>query len=239
MFRSTLHFLFAVILMAGTAGCASSGRQGEGDAGSGSAMPLPTLTVSATRTVPQRDIDVAVPEAAAEVVEEDQLVSVETGVTFYRFQVGDPIVIHLRGIYPKDEAVEDIVDEDGNVTIPLIGDIQAAGKSTSQLEADVTRMYVDGGYYRAITVNVLMPSRTYFIRGEIRNPGRFAIVSGVTIMQAIAAAGGYTEFASQRSIKLIRGGTTTTINMKSIEKNPEKDIRLESGDVIVVERSIL
>jgi len=238
MVRQLLSYL-CVLLLAFVTGCASSGGGVNQDEVAAAGIPSPSLSLSATRTIPQRDLVVSIPEDSVDVQEENPLVSVETGVTFYRFQVGDPIVIHLRGIYPKDDMVEDIVDEDGNVTIPLIGDILAAGKSTAQLEADVTRMYIDGGYYRVITVNVVMPSRTYFIRGEIRNPGRFAIVSGVTIMQAIAAAGGYTEFASQRSIKLIRGGTTTTINMKSIERNPEKDIRLESGDVIVVDRSIL
>jgi len=240
MARQFLHYLF-VLLLAVATGCTSSSGNADQGVSAGGSTPVPSFSVSATRTIPQRDLEVAMPGVGeiTDVEVENPLVSVETGVTFYRFQVGDPIVIHLRGIYPKDEVVEDIVDEDGNVTIPLIGDILASGKSTAQLEADITRMYIDGGYYRVITVNVVMPSRTYFIRGEIRNPGRFAIVSGVTIMQAIAAAGGYTEFASQRSIKLIRGGTTTTINMKSIERNPEKDIRLESGDVIVVDRSIL
>jgi polysaccharide export outer membrane protein len=169
----------------------------------------------------------------------NQPLTSDSGVTFYRFKSGDPVVVHLRGIYPKDEAVEDIIDEDGNITIPLIGDIPAVGKSTSQLEADITKFYIEGGFYRAITVNVVMPSPFYFIRGEIRSPGRFPVVSGVTILQAIAAAGGYTEFANQRSVQLIRGKTTSTINMRDIEKNPERDIRLESGDVIVVSRSIL
>jgi len=238
MVRHWLNCL-CVLSLAFVTGCTSSGGNVDQDAAATGGVPAPSLSLSATRTIPQRDLVVAIPEDSVDAEVENPLVSGETGVTFYRFQVGDPIVIHLRGIYPKDDMVEDIVDEDGNVTIPLIGDILAAGKSTAQLEADINRMYIDGGYYRVITVNVVMPSRTYFIRGEIRNPGRFSIVSGVTIMQAIAAAGGYTEFASQRSIKLIRGGTTTTINMKSIERNPEKDIRLESGDVIVVDRSIL
>jgi polysaccharide biosynthesis/export protein VpsN len=156
----------------------------------------------------------------------------------YLLQMGDPVVIHLRGIYPQDQEVEDIIDDNGNVTLPFLGDITAAGKSTSEIEADIRNRYISGGYYRNITISVVMPQRTYFIRGEVRAPGRFPVVGGLTMLQAIAAAGGYTEFANPRKINLIRGGRTITYNMRDIERSPEQDIRLESGDVIVVERSL-
>ena len=237
MVRWTFSWLLIALVSIITAGCASS-RPGVPEGGSAVMVP-PVLSMSMTRTVPTQDVHVV--SMATETVDplESPLVSAETGVTFYRLKVGDPVVVHLRGIYPRDEMVEDVVDEDGNVTLPLLGDVLAAGKSTSQLEADIRRLYIDGGYYRTITVSAMMPSRIYFIRGEIRNPGRFPIIGGVTIMQAIAAAGGYTEFANQRSIKLIRGESTTTVNMRTIERNPERDIRLESGDVIVVDRTFL
>lgn len=212
--------------------CSSTSPQSDNVAATKS---RPALSMSASRTVPEQDA--AVTQSLAK--NDQPVASAETGVTFYRFKSGDPVVINLRGIYPKDETVEDIIDEDGNVTIPLIGDILAAGKSTSQLETEITRMYIDGGYYRNVTVTVILPSPFYFIRGEIRLPGRYQVVSGVTLLQAIAAGGGYTEFANPKSVKLIRGKTTTTINMREIERHPERDVRLESGDVIVVDRSIL
>lgn len=156
----------------------------------------------------------------------------------YLLQAGDPVVIHLRGIYPQDQEVEDIIDDNGNITLPFLGDIMARGKSTSEVEADIRDRYISGGYYRNITVSVVMPQRTYFIRGEVRAPGRFPVVGGLTMLQAIAAAGGYTEFANTRRVNLIRGGRTIPYNMRDVERNPELDIRLESGDVIVVERSL-
>jgi protein involved in polysaccharide export with SLBB domain len=156
----------------------------------------------------------------------------------YLLQKGDPLVIHLRGIYPQDQEVEDMIDDNGNVTLPFLGDILAAGRPTSELESFIRDRYISGGYYRSITVSVVMPQRTYFIRGEVRAPGRFPVVGGLTMLQAIAAAGGYTEFANTKKVNLIRGGRTTTYNMRDIERRPEQDIRLESGDVIVVERSL-
>jgi len=242
-----------LIVAAALSGCISRSVENTENAESvdPSIPAKPALSMSMSRVMSDTAIEstetstspvVMTPITAAPVIEagqSQQPVASESGVTFYRFKSGDPVVIHLRGIYPKDEAIEDIIDEDGNVTIPLVGDIPAAGKSTSQLEADITKYYIDGGYYRSITVNVVMPSPFYFIRGEIRSPGRFPVVSGVTILQAIAAAGGYTEFANQSTVQLIRGKTTTAINIRDIERNPDRDIRLESGDVIVVKRSIL
>lgn len=163
----------------------------------------------------------------------------ERGVSYsYLLQKGDPLVIHLRGIYPQDQEVEDIIDDNGNVTLPFLGDILAAGRPTSELETSIREQYISGGYYRSITVSVVMPQRTYFIRGEVKSPGRFPVVGGLTMLQAIAAAGGYTEFANPKKVSLIRGGRSTNINMRDIERKPEQDIRLESGDVIVVERSL-
>lgn len=241
--RAWMTFGFLAVAAMLVTGCfsrsPSSGIPEEGEV----VAPRPSLSVSMSRGVsgsPAVASDAAPAPAVAPAPERTvQPAASDTGITFYRFKSGDPVVIYLRGIYPKDEAVEDIIDEDGNVTLPLIGDITAAGKSTSQLEADITRLYIDGGYYRTVTVNVVMPSPFYFIRGEVRAPGRFPVVSGVTILQAIAAAGGYTEFANPRKVQLIRGKTTTPVNMRDIERNPERDIRLESGDVIVVDRSIL
>lgn len=231
-----LTSLLLVLMMAIVVGCASSGVD-TSDTSAG--ITRPTLSVSMTRGVPQRDVEPSQQAALENTDDKQQKFSSETGVSFYRVQVGDPIVVSLRGIYPRDEQIEELVDEDGNITLPLLGDIQAAGKSTSQIESKITSMYIDGGYYRSITVNVVVPSRTYFIRGEVKSPGRYPVVSGITIMQAIAAAGGYTEFANQRNVRLSRGDSTTKVSMRKIENNPELDIRLESGDVIVVDRSLL
>ncbi|HMO51376.1 MAG TPA: polysaccharide biosynthesis/export family protein [Kiritimatiellia bacterium] len=230
MFDRMLFALMLMVVAVGLTGCATKPSTGEF-----LVDDLPTLSLSATRTVSESSLQATQPAVAPAA---DVAAVSETGVAIYRLQVGDPVLIHLRGIYPRDETVEDVVDEEGNVTIPHIGDIPAVGKSTSQLESEIRSLYIDGGFYRTITVNVVMPQRLFFIRGEVRSPGRFPLAGGLTLMQAIAAAGGYTEFANQRNVKLIRGGTTQTVNVRQIERNPDLDIRLESGDVIVVERSL-
>ncbi|HQQ05185.1 MAG TPA: SLBB domain-containing protein, partial [Kiritimatiellia bacterium] len=71
-----------------------------------------------------------------------------------------------------------------------------------------------------------------------RSAGRFVLLSGTTLMQAIATAGGYTEFAQPKKVRLLRGGKSTIHDLKQIEKNPDKDISIEAEDVIVVPRSV-
>ncbi|MCF7838617.1 MAG: polysaccharide export protein [Candidatus Marinimicrobia bacterium] len=154
-----------------------------------------------------------------------------------RLRPADPLMIYLRGI-PREQTIETVVDDRGMVQIPLLGSIRAAGRTASELEREIREQYISGAFYRDLTVTVLQPSRFYFIQGEIRQPGRFPLVSGVTILQAVAAAGGYTEFANPRRITVARGDETFSVNLTDIERNPEKDFELESGDVVRVPRSI-
>lgn len=166
----------------------------------------------------------------------DQVPLVED-MSIHEIRTGDPVIVNLRGIYPRDESIEALVDEFGNITLPLLGDVHVDGLTPSQVSAKIRRLYIDGGYYRSLTVNVVMPSRSYFIRGEVRGPGRYPIVRGMTLLQAVTAAGGYTEFANSRSVRVIRSGVPTTYNLRDIERNPERDVRIESGDIIIIDRS--
>ena len=156
----------------------------------------------------------------------------------YRLRQGDPVIIYLRGIMPRDDQIEEIVDERGYVTLPYIDDVLAAGRTSSELEREIQRIYVDRQIYRTVTVNVVMPSQSYFVQGEVRQPQRYPLVTGTTVMQAIAAAGGYTDYAEPRRVTLTRGRDVKIINMRDVERNPQQDMSVESGDVIRVPRSI-
>lgn len=155
----------------------------------------------------------------------------------YRLRVGDPVLIYLRAIFPKDEDVEDVVDERGYVTLPHLDDVYAMGKTVSELERDIQRLYIEKQIYRNVTVNVVTPAQSFFVQGEVRLPQRYALISGMTVLQAIAAAGGYTDYADRKRIALTRGGKVIELNMRDIERDPKKDVPVESGDVIRVLRS--
>ncbi len=157
--------------------------------------------------------------------------------TGYRLRNGDPLIIQLRGI-PESDNHELVVDDQGYINLPFIPPIRAEGLTPSQLQRLIQDRYIEERIYRQITVNVILPMQHYFVRGEVRNPGRFPLTAGMTILKAIAAAGGYTEFANPRRINIIRAGETMVENARQMEQNPEQDLDVRAGDVIIVPRSI-
>ncbi len=97
-----------------------------------------------------------------------------------------------------------IVDHDGRIAVPLIGEISARGKTTSELQGTIrARLGAEFVKDPQVTVDV-QQNRPFFILGEVKNAGQFPYVSGMTIETAIAIAGGYTERASTRKYRLTR-----------------------------------
>lgn len=156
----------------------------------------------------------------------------------YLLKYGDPIVINLRGI-PDSLPVEERIDENGNIKLDYIGSVHALGKTSAELEEDIERAYLEQKIYRNLSVSVELPERSYFIRGEVLKPGRFSLLGGVSIVQAIATAGGFNDFANPKDVLIIRGGRTIKVNVRDVERNPARDVQIEEGDVIVVGRSFL
>ncbi|MCX6995869.1 MAG: polysaccharide biosynthesis/export family protein [Kiritimatiellaeota bacterium] len=156
----------------------------------------------------------------------------------YRIQINDQVIISFSGI-PQEQRFEVSVDEHGYIKLPLIENIRAEGKTSSELETLIRDSYIQQKIYRRITVNVALPGQLqtfyYFVQGEVRGVGgRLPWVIGMTIMQGVAAAGGPNDFASSR-IQVTRAGKTFTISTA----RPEKDQPLLPGDIIVVPRSFL
>ncbi|AKJ65172.1 polysaccharide biosynthesis/export family protein [Kiritimatiella glycovorans] len=156
----------------------------------------------------------------------------------YRLKPLDPINVVLRGIPEGERVIEETIDESGRINLMYLDSIEAAGKSTAELEDEIERAYIDNDIYRDVTVHVMMYAKSYYVRGEVKSPGQYQITKGTTLLQAIAAAGGYTEYANERKIQITRGGETYFYNAKKLEKNPGRDPMIEAGDVIRVWRSI-
>jgi polysaccharide biosynthesis/export protein VpsN len=204
--------------------------------------PAPTLSVStagpAAAAKPTPALKAPAPVMAAR---KDSIATATlSSSTVYRLKAGDPIVVYLRGIpgvADGEQQMEDIIDENGTINLPYVGAIQAGGKTSTELEQTIQKTYIDQQIYRYITVNVVVPSRVYYVRGEIKQPGRFPLQSRVTVIQAIAAAGGFTEFANSSKVEILRSNQRIRIDAAEFEKHPERDIEIESGDVIIVQRS--
>ncbi len=198
---------------------------------------------TATNPPPKPPLPAVVPQPAPAVpsvkTPQGSTPSVPPGTTRapYLIRAGDDLVIYLRGI-PQEQMIEDQVDESGYINMPYINEVMAGGRTSSDLGRHIRQSYIDGKIYRNVMVNVIIPSQSYYVRGEVRQPGRFPLSSGLTLVQAIAAAGGYTEFAKSTKVQLLRGATSTYYDAKSFEARPERDIPIEAGDVIVVHRSM-
>ena len=97
-----------------------------------------------------------------------------------------------------------VVDHDGKIAVPLIGEINARGKTTSELQ-HVIRSRLGAEFVKdpQVTVDV-QQNRPFFIYGEVRTSGQYPYVSGMTVETAIAIAGGFTERASDRKYRIKR-----------------------------------
>lgn len=156
----------------------------------------------------------------------------------YQLKVGDVVQVFLRGI-PSPEVVDGNIDEHGMISLPLINEVVAVGQSASELARNIRQIYLDQGLYKNISVTVAVPTRFYFIQGEIRAPGRYQLVTATRLSQAIAGAAGYTEYASGQ-VLVRRGGKVYKIirNARRLERTPQDDILLEPDDIIEVKRSL-
>jgi polysaccharide export outer membrane protein len=159
-------------------------------------------------------------------------VATDTGMR--RLQFGDRLDVQVRG--PVSENLKCVVDENGNLNLPLIGSIKVAGKTPSEAEKMIETAYITGEFYKQITVIIVPPEAEFVVQGEVIKPGSYPISSDITLMQALGKAGRYTDFADITMIKLIRGKDITIINAKRIEKGQEPDITVKPGDVIIVPR---
>jgi protein involved in polysaccharide export with SLBB domain len=129
------------------------------------------------------------------------------------------------------------IDEDGNISLALVGSIKAAGLTPSELAERIQANYVPR-YYTRCNATVLVAQRFFYLGGEVRNPGRFPWTDDTTLMKAINTASGFTDYANRQKVQLTRGGKVDVYNCEDLQRNPGKDPPVRPGDTITVPRSI-
>ena len=156
------------------------------------------------------------------------------------FRVGDILSIQLSGVPISDLATYQVkVDDDGNISMPHIGNVKAAGVSAAELQNKIETLYKANRIYTNPTVTVVFFQERYVsVSGEVRLPTRLLYNKDLTVLGAIAATGGFTEYADRGNIKLIRGGTTTRFDARAALKDPKKDMPLLPNDIVHVERTV-
>ncbi|HTZ74147.1 MAG TPA: polysaccharide biosynthesis/export family protein [Candidatus Aquilonibacter sp.] len=134
------------------------------------------------------------------------------------------------------------VRPDGMITIPLIGDIKASGLTPDKLQANITSKLTEYVKDPSVTVVVEeMNSRQFNVLGKVLHPGSFPLNKPTRVLDALAQAGGFTEFAKVSKIYVLRRdatGTTTRLpfNYKRVTngQDDQDDVLLQSGDTVIV-----
>lgn len=157
----------------------------------------------------------------------------------YQVQAGDVLMVSVWR--EEDLQLEVVVRPDGAISIPLAGEIQAAGRSIDELRREITGRL--SGYIPDLAVTVaakqLQGNKIYVI-GMVARPGEFVLNRRVDVMQALSMAGGTVRFADLSGIRILRrvDGRETAIpfNYAEVEqgKELEQNVLLEVGDVVVV-----
>jgi polysaccharide biosynthesis/export protein len=133
------------------------------------------------------------------------------------------------------------VRPDGKISLPLLNDVQASGMTAMELAGSIREGLTKYITSPQVTVTVAqINSRRIFVTGEVTHPGAQSLLPNMTALQALASAGGFTQFARIKSIYVLRTEDGKQVkhpfNYKAVVdgKHPEEDIVLQPGDVIVV-----
>ena len=153
-----------------------------------------------------------------------------------RLHVGDTITVLLDGlpeiIVPHEEAIK----EDGTINLDLIGRVKAAGQTAGELQDTIHNLYVPK-YYTHVTVTVKTGDRVFYVRGEVKSPGRQIYVGQITVTKAITSAGDFTDFANRKKVILTRAnGQRFKLNCTTILDGETPDPQVYPGDQIEVTR---
>jgi polysaccharide export outer membrane protein len=157
-------------------------------------------------------------------------------------RAGDSLEIRIGGV-PAEE-VQQVsgtytIDGDGYVNLPHIGKVRAAEATQSELQRSIESAYISRQIYTNPSITLTIPNMARFVNtgGEVKAPQRVPFTADLTLLGAISASGGFTDFADQGKVRLLRDGKVTIVNVKEVRKDPEKDIRLKPGDRIEVPQS--
>ena len=153
---------------------------------------------------------------------------------------GDVLAVNVW----KDAEVSRVVPvrPDGRISVPLIGELQASGQTVKQLEAEIRTKLKDYVSEPEVTVIVQeIKSQKFNVLGMVMRPGSYTLTKPMSVIDAIALAGGFRDFAKQKDIYVLRpvpDGTPKRLpfNYKDVVKgrNSAQNIELESNDTIVV-----
>jgi polysaccharide export outer membrane protein len=193
------------------------------------AVPAPT-TRNNSGTAPAA---YAVAEADKKPMPEPPVVDKE-----YRLGPGDKLRIEVYKDAQLSQSVQ--IRPDGKITLPLVGDMEAAGRTPLELRDQIgasLKEYITNPVVTVIVVEAV--ASQVFVMGEVSRSGPIQLNGPTTVLQALAMAGGFREFANTKAVKILRplpDGKFQTLlfNYRDAVNGIEKPIMLRSGDTVIV-----
>jgi polysaccharide biosynthesis/export protein len=161
----------------------------------------------------------------------------------YRIQPGDQLDISF---YLSPEFDQDVtVRPDGNISMPVVGNVRVQGQTPGQLEKNLNQLYSQELRDPKTTVRIdKSPGQVVYVEGQVGKPGAVPLQPGMTAIQAIAASGGMTDAAGASKVFLIRRdacgnphGQPLKLDQALNQKSQEEDLALAPSDIVVVPRS--
>lgn len=158
------------------------------------------------------------------------------------FIIGSDDVLAISVWKEADLTKQIPVRSDGKISLPLIGDTQAAGRTPAQLETDIAtklRSYITDPQVSVIVQEI--KSLKFNILGQVNKPGSYSLTTGTTVVDAIALGGGFRDFAKKKGLYVLRHGANGVdarypFNYQDFikGKDPERNILLKPHDTVVV-----
>jgi polysaccharide export outer membrane protein len=157
--------------------------------------------------------------------------------TEYRLGAGDKLRVEVYKDSQLSQSVQ--IRPDGKITLPLVGDLEAVGRTPLELRDQVAtalKEYMNNPVVTVIVVEAL--ASQVFVMGEVAKSGPVQIYGPTSILQALAMAGGLNEFANKKNISVLRNGPsgmqTIKFNYQDAIKGDSRPIYLRPGDTIIV-----
>lgn len=155
------------------------------------------------------------------------------------YEIGAEDQLQVRVWHEAELSGNVVVRPDGMITLPLIGEVLAAGRTPQQLKEEITEKLGEVVVRPEVMVAVIsVRSKKYYITGQVNRTGQFSLVVPTTILEALSGAGGFQQWAKRKNIRILRNGGRETLKFNYDQvtkgKNLDQNVYLQNGDHIIV-----
>jgi polysaccharide biosynthesis/export protein len=250
MRKATWSALLAVVCISGysVSGFAQDPSKPKTAEPAGQNKPVPAgesqEPVAAPAPAPVADSAARVPAAPQAEVDPSKMAAPGTikvqsvaGLDVKKYILGAEDLIVINVWHSPEFTGSHMIRPDGKITMPLIGEVEAAGLTPEAFGAAIQEKLKKVLREPDVSVSVTqVNSRRYFIEGEVNKPGEYKLVVPTRVLEALVNAGGFKDFAKQSDITIMRGNGRLKFNYKAAikGKNLDQNVFLEPGDIIIV-----